>query len=176
MPFYSNQKLVDSFEYRGVFVEIYQAQMGAHHCDLDHDPAERKCRVCHKPIRSIKVHLIFCFGHEVETLVNVNALAARRIAEQLIDDQIDRLDNPFDEDKDKPDDPPRGDDSGKDKPDVPDLPDLPDLPGNDGKRGRGERPLAPSNRLQRLAERMKKLGWPLKALNILREELKKRGN
>jgi len=174
MSFYANRKLVDEFDYRDVHVEIFQALMGATHCDLPHEPEKRKCDACGRPIRPIKVHLITVFGNDINTLINVTPQAARRIAERMIDDVIDRNkpddDNPF---ADRPED---DEDAAKKPPaDRGDLlipPDEPDQ--NDNGRGRGERPLAPSNRLARIADRMKKLGWPLKATNIIRDERRKR--
>ncbi len=173
MDLYANRKLVDEFDYRDVHVEIYQALMGATHCDLKHEPDKRKCDACGSPIRPIRVHLITVFGNDIEALVNVTPQGARRIATRMIDDVIDRqsddhgpfVDKPDDDEKD---DPPDQRDDLLSPPDDP-----PPGPGDNG-RGRGERPLAPSNRLARIADRMKKLGWPQKAANIIRDERRKR--
>lgn len=168
MPFYANRKLVDEFEYRDVHVEIFQALMGATHCDLEHEPEKRKCDACGHPIRPIKVHLITVFGNDIEALINVTTPAARRIAEKLIDDVIDRRsdDGPFVDGLDDPDE--EDDRAGDDDALIP--------PDRSNDRGRGGiKPLAPSNRLARIAARMKKLGWPLKAANIIRDERRKRG-
>lgn len=171
MSFIANRKLVDEFDYRDVHVEIFQALMGATHCDLPHEPEKRTCDACGRPIRPIKVHVITVFGNDINTLINVTPPGARRIAERMIDDVMDRKsDDDGDPFADKPGD---DDDAAKKPPDergdllIP--PDEPDERGDNG-RGRGERPLAPSNRLARIADRMKKLGWPLKAANIIREE------
>jgi hypothetical protein len=181
MPLFGQRKLVMEFDYRDVHVEVFAALMGATHCDLEHDPDRKRCEICGRPIRPIKVHIITIFGNDIETLVNVTPLAARRIAEKMIDDVVDRLQDDGDpEDEDPPadaPDKPDGGQSGKPKPpdDLPDF--LPPLepPENGRDKPTGPGTLVPSNRLARIADRMKKLGWPLKAVSIIREELKKRG-
>jgi hypothetical protein len=183
MPFFDHRKLVMEFDYRDVHVEIFAALMGATHCDLDHDPDRKRCEICGRPIRPIKVHIITIFGNDVETLVNVTPLAARRIAEKMIDDVVDRLGDDGDPTEDDPatgdpDDKTDGPDGEKKPPSLPsDLGDLlpPMEPPDKGDRPRGPGTLVPSNRLARIADRMKKLGWPMKAVNIIRDELKKRG-
>jgi hypothetical protein len=185
MPFFDNRKLVMEFDYREVHVEIFAALMGATHCDLDHDPDKKRCEICGRAIRPIRVHIITIFGNDVETMINITPLAARRIAEKMIDDVVDRLEDDgglIDEDPpesgdtdDKSDDA----DGPKKPPALPPNPGdlLPPLEppdkGSDSPRGPGT--LVPSNRLARIADRMKKLGWPTKAANIIREEFKKRG-
>jgi len=170
MSFYSNRRLVDEFDYRDVHVEIFSALMGATCCDLEHEPEKRKCDACGKPIRPIRVHIITVFGNDINSLINVTPLAARRIAEKMIDDVIDRQPDDLDPFADKPADDKPKDDAG----DLLLPPDDPDP--RDNGRGRGERPLAPTNRLARIADRMKKLGWPLKAANIIRDEKSRRAD
>lgn len=175
MPSFANRKLVLEFEYREVYVEIFQALMGATHCDQDHQPEQKKCDVCGKPIRPIKVHIISIFGNDVEVLVNVTPLAAQRLAEQMIDDVIDRTGGDGEVLGDGRPGNGRGDDRPLEPIDLGDPPGLPEPPDQGDERGRGHRSLVPSNRLARIADRMKKLGWPMKALNIIRDELRKRG-
>lgn len=183
MPTFGQRKLVMEFDYRDVHVEIFAALMGATHCDVEHDPERKRCDVCGRPIRPIKVHIITIFGNDVETLVNVTPLAARRIAEKMIDDVVDRLqddgdpeeDLPAADDPDKPDGKPNDPDKKPGDGDLFDLLPPPEPPDRGRDKPTGPGTLVPSNRLARIADRMKKLGWPMKAVNIIREELKKRG-
>ena len=166
MPLFADRKIVREFEYQQVFVQIFTALMGAAHCRIDHAPEKKRCDKCGKPIRAIKVHIIAVFGKDLETFVNISDDQAERLAKQMIDDVVSRL----------PDLDPDGK-NGDDEPDVPGFPGL-DLPGagdddRGGGRKKGDNPLAPVDKTIKLGERMKKLGWPTRAAQIIREELAK---
>jgi len=179
MAFYKKTKKVDEFDYRDVYVEIYEGLLGPTHCKLPHSPDKRVCDVCNRPIRPIRVHVVVIFGRDLDKLlVNMTALAVRRWAEKMIDETIDNIGDLGGEDTGDPDDDEKeGDDTGNKADDglpmLPPPPDEPEAPPD--KRGRGDKTQSPANRLAKLADRMKKLGWPQRAMGIVREEFRKRG-
>ena len=50
---------VDSFVYRGVKISVFQTRRGATHCDVDHEPRDRRCVSCNTPISATKVFVSF---------------------------------------------------------------------------------------------------------------------
>lgn len=146
MAFYGNFKLVDSFTYKKLRVEIYRAAKGGYceKCDLDHEPHDRRCSNCGDEISTSTVFLIKVSDKDVGIECSSKD-EAEEIAKAWIDDYID--------DPDAKDDDP-GDalilsDKGK-------------------KRRRVENKPPAKEKVSPILAGVRQLGWGKKALGILR--------
>ncbi len=148
MAFYGNYKLVDSFTYKKLRVEIYRAKKGGYceKCDLDHEPEDRRCSSCGDELVPATVFLIKVSDKDVGIECSSKEEAGE-IAKAWIDDYID---DPDGEEEDKPDD-------------------ALILSDKDKKRRRVENKPPGKAKVSPILAAVKQLGWGKKALAILRE-------
>ncbi len=172
MPFFGKKILRDQFEYRTILVSVYDTIKGARCCGLDHEPAETACQNCGNPIKPKRVMLLCFFNNEVADMSPRPLEDVRRVARKIIDNAWDNRNKPeSDSGDDRPEAPkkPGATDPGNGKP-ADDPPLLP--PGGDADdKGRK----TPQDKMAKLAERMKKLGWIARAAAMLREARKRAG-
>ncbi len=98
MAFYGNSKLVDSFTYKKLRVEIYRTVKGGYceKCDLDHEPQDKVCSNCGDEISTTIVFLIKVSDKDVG-IECATKDEAGEIAKAWIDDYIDDPDAKDDE-------------------------------------------------------------------------------
>ncbi len=171
MPFFGNRVLVDEFEYREILVRIFETVKGGRCCGLDHEPDEVQCQNCGKAIRSKAVMLVCFFNTDVADMTRRPLDSVRRIACKIIDNALDgrgpAADGPGDDKPEAPKKPPeeRPDPGRRDPPPLLPPPDEPDDKG--AKK--------PKDRMAKITDTMKKLGWINRAAAMIREARKRAG-
>ncbi|MEY4744225.1 MAG: hypothetical protein RL272_170 [Candidatus Parcubacteria bacterium] len=151
MAFYDKFRLVESFTYKKLRVELYRAIKGGYceKCELDHEPHDLRCSSCGDEITPSAVFLIKVSGKDVGIECSTKEEAAE-IAKAWIDDYTDDPSSP--EEDEEPDDA------------------L--LPTDKTKGGKNRRRWieggGPGGKANPLVAGARKLGWGKKALAILR--------
>ncbi len=149
-----NMRLVHEFEHRGIHVYVYKTVRGARHCSIDHEPHEKECTACHRPIAPLTVFVAIIAGK-----ILFDSLSANDLVEQT------KL--YLDENDPSAPSEPSSDDGPEEPPDEPKI----DLPPPSG-QPKGKSGVAP------IEERMERLGWPAwirdLANHVEKEERKKR--
>jgi len=163
MPHFGVKKQVDKFTYRDVLVKVFEAMMGATHCEVEHLPDAVACKICGKTIRPVPMLIVYCNEHQVQVFYRTPLSTVRREMRKYIDEQIGQA---GDRKKDPPEEIEITDDEGASDagdplvdPPKDGAPDLSELA-----KGAGQ------NVTEELVEKIKKLGWVSKARDIMREE------
>jgi len=129
--------LVHEFEHRGIHVYIYKTLRGARHCSVDHEPHEKKCAACGKPIAALSVFVSVVAGKIIFDSLSANDLAENT---RLFLDENDPS---------EPADPTDNKDGTGEPPDEPEGGSPPPTNRPQGRSGVGT-----------LEERVEKIGWP----------------
>lgn len=92
MDVYGRFRLIDSFDYRGLKVEIFKAEKGRKHCKIQHEYRERRCQACGAKMRARAVYVVHVEGQSID--IDCDDLAeAVEMAKAFIDDQFDDDEN-----------------------------------------------------------------------------------
>ncbi|MFA6603230.1 MAG: hypothetical protein WCT10_00115 [Patescibacteria group bacterium] len=175
MPIFSDEnKKVLRFIHRNILIEVFEAQMGATHCGLEHDPEALRCDICRHPIRPLRVYIAYCNDQQLDMVFHRVALtriknALEEYVDKILDFKDDDISDPFQDDDEIPPEGSAPIDGKRPKDPLAGLDDDSEPPKSSGSNsGPGQNP---ADKITKIAERAKKLGWANKAKLIIRELL-----